>query len=65
MKKLLYLEEEFLNPSLCKSFIDLHVNENDTFLEAVTHSDSNASLTYGPDIPEPDGDYGAIIWVEM
>ena len=60
MKKLLYIEEEFLNPSLCESFTDIHVKENDTFLEAVTHSNSNESLTYGPDIPQPDGDYGAI-----
>ena len=32
MKKLLYIEEEFLNPTLCKPFIDLHIKENDTFL---------------------------------
>ena len=61
MRKLLYVEEEFLNPSLCHPFINLHGdNKEETFLEAVTHSDSNESLTYGPDIPEPDGDYGAI-----
>ena len=60
MKKLLYIEEEFLNPTLCKPFIDLHIEENDTFLEAVTHSNSNESLSYSPDIPEVDGDYGAI-----
>ena len=61
MKKLIYVEEEFLNPSLCKPFIDLHGDQKeDTFLEAVTHSNSDESLSYGPDIPEPDGDYGAI-----
>ena len=61
MKKLLYIEEEFLNPSLCESFTDIHVKENDTFLEAVTHApNTTEGLTYGPDIPEPDGDYGAI-----
>ena len=60
MKKLLYIEEEFLNPTLCKPFIDLHIEENDTFLETVTHSNSNESLSYSPDIPEVDGDYGAI-----
>ena len=61
MRKLLYVEDEFLNPSLCHPFINLHGdNKEETFLEAVTHSDSNESLTYGPDIPELDGDYGAI-----
>ena len=61
MKKLIYVEEEFLNPSLCKPFINLHGDQKeDTFLEAVTHSNSDESLSYGPDIPEPDGDYGAI-----
>ena len=61
MRKLLYVEDEFLNPSLCHPFINLHGdNKEETFLEAVTHSDSNESLTYSPDIPEPDGDYGAI-----
>ena len=60
MKKLLYIEEEFLNPTLCKPFIDLHIEENDTFLEPVTHSNSNESLSYSPDIPEMGGDHGAI-----
>ena len=61
MRKLLYVEDEFLNPSLCHPFINLHGdNKEETFLEAVTHSDSNESLTYGSDIPELDGDYGAI-----
>ena len=58
-KKLMYIEEEFLSPSLCQPFIDLH-EENDSFLETVTHSNSDESLSYSPKIPEPDGDYGAI-----
>ncbi len=59
MKKLLYVQDDFLDPSLCQPFIDLHVKENDTFLEAVTHSNENESLSYGPDVPEDDGNYGA------
>ena len=59
MKKILYIQDNFLNSSLCQSFIDLHEKENDTFLEAVTHSNENESLSYGPDIPEDDGNYGA------
>ncbi len=59
MKKILYIQDNFLNPSLCQSFIDLHEKENDTFLEAVTHSNENESLSCGPDIPEDDGNYGA------
>ena len=58
-KKLMYIEEEFLSSSLCQPFIDLH-EENDSFLETVTHSNSEESLSYSPKIPEPDGDYGAI-----
>ena len=59
MKKILYIQDNFLNSYLCQSFIDLHEKENDTFLEAVTHSNENESLSYGPDIPEDDGNYGA------
>ena len=59
MNKILYIQDNFLNSSLCQSFIDLHEKENDTFLEAVTHSNENESLSYGPDIPEDDGNYGA------
>ena len=59
MKKILYIQDNFLNSSLCQSLIDLHEKENDTFLEAVTHSNENESLSYGPDIPEDDGNYGA------
>ena len=59
MKKLLYVQDDFLEPSLCQPFIDLHVKDNDTFLEAVTHSNENESLSYGPDVPEDDGNYGA------
>ena len=60
MKKVMYVEEDFLSPSLCQPFIDLHEKENDSFLETVTHSNSGESLSYAPEIPEPDGDYGAI-----
>ena len=59
MKKILYVQDNFLEPSFCQPFIDLHVKENDTFLEAVTHSNENESLSYGPDVPEDDGNYGA------
>ena len=59
VKKIMYIEEEFLSPSLCQPFIDLH-EKNDSFLETVTHSNSDESLSYSPKIPEPDGDYGAI-----
>ena len=60
MKKVMYVEEDFLSPSLCQPFIDLHEKENDSFLETVTHSNSGESLSYAPEIPELDGDYGAI-----
>ena len=59
MKKILYVQDNFLEPAFCQPFIDLHVKENDTFLEAVTHSNENESLSYGPDVPEDDGNYGA------
>ena len=59
MKKILYVQDNFLEPSFCQPFIDFHVKENDTFLEAVTHSNENESLSYGPDVPEDDGNYGA------
>ena len=59
MRKLLYVQDNFLDTSFCQPFIDLHVKENDTFLEAVTHSNENESLSYGPDVPEDDGNYGA------
>ena len=54
MKKVMYVEEDFLSPSLCQPFIDLHEKENDSFLETVTHSNSGESLSYAPEIPEPD-----------
>ena len=74
MKKLIYIQEKFLDPSLCIPFIELAKRNNkempygdesrggDTFLTTVTHSNPNETLSKGPDIPEPDGDgnYGAV-----
>ena len=52
MKKLIYIEEDFLSPSLCQPFIDLYDNSEDSFLKSVTHSNSNESLEKNPVIPE-------------
>ena len=72
MKKLIYVEEKFLDPFLCIPFINLSKrNEQelpygdvsrggDTFLTTVTHSNPDESLAKGMDVPEPDGNYGAI-----
>ena len=72
MKRIIYIEEKFLDPFLCKPFVDLAKSNSkelpygdptrggDTFLTTVTHSDPNESLAKGADIPEPDGNYGAI-----
>ena len=72
MKKLIYVQENFLDPSLCIPFIELAKKNNqeipygdesrggDTFLTTVTHSNPEESLTKGMDVPEPDGNYGAI-----
>ena len=74
MKKLIYIQEKFLDPSLCVPFIELSKRNNkempygdesrggDTFLTTVTHSNPNESLPKAPDIPEPDddGNYGAV-----
>ena len=72
MKKLIYIQEKFLDPSLCVPFIELAKRNNkempygdedrggDTFLTTVTHSNPNQSLAKGLDVPEPDGNYGAI-----
>ena len=72
MKKLIYVQENFLDPSLCIPFIELAKKNNqeipygdesrggDTFLTTVTHSNPDESLTKGMDVPEPDGNYGAI-----
>ena len=49
MRKLLYVEDGFLDPPLCQSFIDLFDKE-DSFVERVTHSNPNESLTANPDI---------------
>ena len=72
MKKLIYIQERFLDPSLCIPFIELAKRNNqempygdesrggDTFLTTVTHSNSSESLAKEMDVPEPDGNYGAI-----
>ena len=72
MKKLIYIQEKFLDPSLCVPFIELAKRNNqempygdesrggDTFLTTVTHSNPNESLAKEMDVPEPDGNYGAI-----
>ena len=59
MKKLIYIEDNFLDSSLCQPFIDLFdVKKEDRALDAVTHSDPNESLTYIPNQPF-DKNYGA------
>ncbi len=72
MKKLIYIQEKFLDPSLCIPFIELAKSNDkempygdesrggDTFLTTVTHSNPEESLTKGMDVPESDGNYGAI-----
>ena len=58
MKKLIYVEDNFLDSSLCKPFIDLYdINKEDRSLDAVTHSDPNESLTFQPKF-EFDQNYG-------
>ena len=72
MKKLVYIQEKFLDPSLCIPFIELS-NKNDkempygddsrggdTFLTTVSTAKPEESLPRGMDVPEPDGNYGAI-----
>ena len=63
MKKLIYIQEKFLDPSLCIPFIELSKRNDkempygdesrggDTFLTTVTHSNPNESLPKAPDIP--------------
>ena len=59
MKKLIYVEDNFLDSSLCEPFINLFdVKKEDRSLDAVTHSDPNESLTYIPNQPF-DKNYGA------
>ena len=60
MKKLIYVQDDFLDPKLCKPFIDLY-DKSDSFLETVTHSNPNDSLTVNPEIPKFkfDSNYGA------
>ena len=72
MKKLIYIQEKFLDPSLCVPFVELAKRNDkpmpygdesrggDTFLTSVTHSNPEESLSKGMDVPEPDGNYGAI-----
>ena len=72
MKKLIYIEEKFLDSFLCEPFISLAKGNDeelpygdesrggDTFLTTVTHSNPDESLAKGMDVPEPDGNYGAI-----
>ena len=59
MKKIIYIQDNFLDPSLCKPFIDLFdVKKEDRSLDAVTHSDPNETLTYMPEF-KFDKNYGA------
>ena len=59
MKKLIYIQDNFLDPSLCKPFIDLFsVKKEDRSLDVVTHSDPNETLTYMPEF-KFDKNYGA------
>ena len=59
MKKLIYIQDNFLDPSLCKPFIDLFsVKKENRSLDAVTHSDPNETLTYMPEF-KFDKNYGA------
>ena len=72
MKKLIYIQEKFLDPSLCVPFVELAKRNNkempygddtrggDTFLTTVTHSNPEESLSKAMEVPEPDGNYGAI-----
>ena len=72
MKKLIYVQERFLDPSLCVPFIELSKRNNqempygdesrggDTFLTTVSTENPDESLTKGMDVPESDGNYGAI-----
>tara|TARA_Y100000004_G_scaffold121291_1_gene136298 strand:- start:579 stop:1193 length:615 start_codon:yes stop_codon:yes gene_type:complete len=72
VRKLIFIEEKFLDPILCEPFINLAKKNDkempygdesrggDTFLTTVTHSNPDESLSKGMDVPEPDGNYGAI-----
>ena len=73
MKKLIYIEENFISPDECQELINLSLANRgkempygdesrggDTFLTTVTHSNPEESLSKGMDVPEPDGNYGAI-----
>ena len=59
MKKLIYIQDNFLDSTLCQPFIDLFsVKKEDRSLDAVTHSDPNETLTYMPEF-KFDKNYGA------
>ena len=61
--KLIYIQDDFLDPKLCQPFLELY-DKKDSFLESVTHSDPHESLTVNPDIPKFDFDknHGAKYW---
>ena len=59
MRKLIYIEDNFLDSSLCQPFIDLYdVKEEDRSLDAMTHAEGGGSLTFQPKF-EFDQNYGA------
>ena len=48
MRKLIYIEENFITSDECQKLIDLSLaNKNDTFLTNVTHSNPKESLSKG------------------
>ena len=61
--KLIYIQDDFLDPKLCQPFLELY-DKKDSFLESVTHSDPHESLTVNPNIPKFDFDknHGAKYW---
>jgi len=63
MTKLIYIQDDFLDPKLCQPFLELY-DKKDSFLESVTHSNPHESLTVNPNIPKFDFDknHGAKYW---
>ena len=61
MKKLIYIQEKFLDPSQCQTFIDLAKKNKQ---EIPYGDESRGGDTYLTSVemstPEPDGNYGAI-----
>ena len=55
MRKLIYIEDNFLDSSLCKPFIDLHMLKKDS-LDAVTHAEGGGLLLQPNEF---DQNYGA------